>query len=203
MRANGAQSADSARRDATARERRADALSAPRQVLPLRGAARHRAAGPRRPEPRPHRPRRAEERRQRGPEPGRRRPRRRLRHHCPGPLADAPPRHPQRRRQPRARRRAEISLLTLGVAQIPDIVALQLGVEGSDLPILVADQAFSQHLADAGLDPVETLTTPRPRSTPSAATAATASSCPAASPRPATGSPPSRCRSRPSSPGAP
>ena len=54
----------------------------------------------------------------------------------------------------------KISLLTLGLSQIPDIVALQLTVDGSDLPILVTDQDFSQHLADAGLDPVETLRTP-------------------------------------------
>ena len=54
----------------------------------------------------------------------------------------------------------KISLLTLGVAQIPNITALQLSIEGSDLPILVTDQAFSQHLSTAGLDPVETLTTP-------------------------------------------
>ena len=53
----------------------------------------------------------------------------------------------------------KISLLTLGLSQIPDIAALQLSVEGSDLPILVTDQAFSQHLAAAGLDPVETLRT--------------------------------------------
>lgn len=56
----------------------------------------------------------------------------------------------------------KVSLLTLGLSQIPNIAALQLSLEGSDLPILVTDQAFSQHLASAGLDPVETLTTPAP-----------------------------------------
>ena len=54
----------------------------------------------------------------------------------------------------------KISLLTLGLSQIPDIAALQLTVEGSDLPILVTDQDFSRHLAEAGLDPVETLRSP-------------------------------------------
>jgi adenylate cyclase len=54
----------------------------------------------------------------------------------------------------------KVSLLTLGLAQIPDVVALQMSVEGSDLPILVTDQAFSARLAGVGLDPVETLRTP-------------------------------------------
>ena len=54
----------------------------------------------------------------------------------------------------------KISLLTLGLSQIPNIAALQLSVEGSDLPILVTDEAFSQHLSAAGLDPVDTLRTP-------------------------------------------
>ena len=54
----------------------------------------------------------------------------------------------------------KISLLTLGLSQIPDIVALQLTVEASDLPILVTDQDFSRHLSEAGLDPVETLRSP-------------------------------------------
>jgi adenylate cyclase len=54
----------------------------------------------------------------------------------------------------------KISLLTLGLSQIPNIAALQLSIEGSDLPILVTDEAVSQHLAAAGLEPVETLTTP-------------------------------------------
>ena len=92
----------------------------------------------------------------------------------------------------------KISLLTLGLSQIPDVVALQLTVEGSDLPILVTDQDFSRHLAEAGLDPVETLrSADRRHRRASAATAATASCCPAGSRRPATGSPPWRCRCAP------
>ena len=54
----------------------------------------------------------------------------------------------------------KISLLTLGLSEIPDVVALQLGIEGSDLPILVTDEGFSRRLADAGLDPIETLRSP-------------------------------------------
>jgi len=54
----------------------------------------------------------------------------------------------------------KVSLLTLGLAQIPGLVALQLTVEGSDLPILVTDQTFSRRLATEGLDPVDTLRTP-------------------------------------------
>ena len=54
----------------------------------------------------------------------------------------------------------KISLLTLGLSQIPDIVALQLTVEGSDLPILVTGEDFARHLSEAGLDPVEILRTP-------------------------------------------
>jgi adenylate cyclase len=53
----------------------------------------------------------------------------------------------------------KISLLTLGLSQIPNVAALQLSIEGSDLPILVTDQDFSKRLADAGLDPVDTLRT--------------------------------------------
>ena len=54
----------------------------------------------------------------------------------------------------------KISLVTLGLSQIPDLVALQLTVEGSDLPILVTDEDFARHLTEAGLDPVEILRTP-------------------------------------------
>ncbi len=56
----------------------------------------------------------------------------------------------------------KISLLTLGLGQIPDVVAIQLTVTGSDLPILVTDQDFSAKLTAAGLDPVATLRTPAP-----------------------------------------
>ncbi|MEL7098703.1 MAG: adenylate/guanylate cyclase domain-containing protein [Pseudomonadota bacterium] len=52
------------------------------------------------------------------------------------------------------------SLLTLGLQELPDVVALQLAIDGSNLPIMATDQAYSQKLEAAGLDPVKTLTTP-------------------------------------------
>jgi adenylate cyclase len=55
----------------------------------------------------------------------------------------------------------KVSLLTLGLTQIPNLTALQLSLEGADLPILVTDEVFSRHLASAGLDPVEALSIPR------------------------------------------
>ncbi|MDK3017192.1 adenylate/guanylate cyclase domain-containing protein [Pseudodonghicola flavimaris] len=53
----------------------------------------------------------------------------------------------------------KVSLLTLGLEQVPQVVALQLSVEGSDLPILVTNEGFAQHLSEAGLDPVAVLST--------------------------------------------
>ena len=54
----------------------------------------------------------------------------------------------------------KVSLLTLGLQELPQVVALQLSVQGSDLPILVTNEGFSNALAQAGLDPVQVLTTP-------------------------------------------
>lgn len=54
----------------------------------------------------------------------------------------------------------KVSLLTEGMEQMADVVALQLSVEGADLPLLVQDQAFSEKLAAKGLDPVSVLSTP-------------------------------------------
>lgn len=56
--------------------------------------------------------------------------------------------------------RQKIALLTLGLAQIPDVVALQVTVDGSDLPILVTDDAYAAELVTAELDPAEVLRTP-------------------------------------------
>lgn len=53
----------------------------------------------------------------------------------------------------------KVSLLTLGLEQLPQVVALQLSVQGSDLPILVTNEGFAARLAKAGLDPVRTLST--------------------------------------------
>ncbi len=51
----------------------------------------------------------------------------------------------------------KVSLLTEGMEQLADVVALQLSVEGSDIPMLVSDQGFAQRLAAEGLDPVQAL----------------------------------------------
>lgn len=53
----------------------------------------------------------------------------------------------------------KVSLLTLGLQQLPHVVAIQLAIANSNLPILVTDEAFSGKLQAAGLDPVATLTT--------------------------------------------
>lgn len=61
---------------------------------------------------------------------------------------------------PRLGVQEKISLLTLGIADIPDIVALQLTVEGASLPLVVVKDDFSAHLKAASLDPLEVLRTP-------------------------------------------
>jgi adenylate cyclase len=57
----------------------------------------------------------------------------------------------------------KIALLTLGLSNIPDIVALQITLEGADLPLLVTKDEFSQNLRAAGLDPLATLRMPPER----------------------------------------
>ena len=54
----------------------------------------------------------------------------------------------------------KVSLLTLGLQELPDVLSLQLAVAGSNLPIMATDQAFSQRLEGLGLDPVQVLTVP-------------------------------------------
>jgi adenylate cyclase len=54
----------------------------------------------------------------------------------------------------------KIALLTLGIANIPDIVALQITVEGASLPLVVTKDEFTARLKAAGLDPVEVLRVP-------------------------------------------
>ncbi|MBD3662416.1 adenylate/guanylate cyclase domain-containing protein [Sulfitobacter aestuariivivens] len=54
----------------------------------------------------------------------------------------------------------KVSLLTLGLQELPDVLSLQLAVAGSNLPIMATDQAFSQKLESVGLDPVAILTVP-------------------------------------------
>jgi adenylate cyclase len=54
----------------------------------------------------------------------------------------------------------KISLLTLGIADIPDIVALQITVEGATLPLVVVKDDFAARLKGAALDPLEVLRVP-------------------------------------------
>jgi adenylate cyclase len=54
----------------------------------------------------------------------------------------------------------KISLLTLGIADIPDIVALQITVEGAELPMVVVKDDFAARLKDASLDPLDVLRVP-------------------------------------------
>ena len=51
----------------------------------------------------------------------------------------------------------KIALLTLGISDIPDIVALQVTVEGADLPLVVTKDEFTARLEGADLDPVAVL----------------------------------------------
>ena len=48
----------------------------------------------------------------------------------------------------------KVSLLTLGLQELPQVAALQLSVAGSDLPILVTNSKYSGRVIAAGLDPV-------------------------------------------------
>jgi adenylate cyclase len=54
----------------------------------------------------------------------------------------------------------KISLLTLGIADIPDIVALQVTVEGASLPLVVVKDDFAARLKGAGLDSLDVLRVP-------------------------------------------
>jgi len=54
----------------------------------------------------------------------------------------------------------KISLLTLGISEMPDVKALQLTIAGSDLPVLITDQDYVARLAAAGIaDPNAALRT--------------------------------------------
>ncbi|APX12164.1 hypothetical protein [Tateyamaria omphalii] len=54
----------------------------------------------------------------------------------------------------------KVSLLTLGLQELPGVMSLQPSVAGSNLPIMATDQAFSQKLEALGVDPVQALTVP-------------------------------------------
>jgi adenylate cyclase len=53
----------------------------------------------------------------------------------------------------------KISLLTRGIADLPDIVALQITIEGARLPLVVSQDRFSNELKAASVDPLSVLRT--------------------------------------------
>ncbi|PSL17103.1 adenylate/guanylate cyclase domain-containing protein [Shimia abyssi] len=53
----------------------------------------------------------------------------------------------------------KVSLLTLGMEQMESVVALQLSLEGSDIPVMVSDQSFVDKLSAAGLEATALLST--------------------------------------------
>lgn len=56
--------------------------------------------------------------------------------------------------------REKVSLLELGLKELPQVVALQLSLEKADIPILALNQDYAQRLKALGHDPAELLTTP-------------------------------------------
>ena len=54
----------------------------------------------------------------------------------------------------------KIALLTLGIANIADIAALQITLVGADLPLLVTKDGISERLRGAGLEPLAVLRMP-------------------------------------------
>ena len=55
---------------------------------------------------------------------------------------------------------AKVSILTLGVQEVVDLVALQLEVDGFPQPVLVTQDLFRDNLLSAGVDPEGVLTIP-------------------------------------------
>jgi adenylate cyclase len=54
----------------------------------------------------------------------------------------------------------KISLLTHGIADLPDIVALQITIEGARLPLVVSQDRYSSELTFLSIDPLTVLRTP-------------------------------------------
>jgi adenylate cyclase len=54
----------------------------------------------------------------------------------------------------------KISLLTHGIADLPDIVALQITIEGARLPLVVSQDRYSSELKTLSVDPLTVLRTP-------------------------------------------
>jgi adenylate cyclase len=56
--------------------------------------------------------------------------------------------------------REKIALLTQGITDIPDIVALQITIKGAPIPMVVLNDRFAASLRGKSLDPLETLRVP-------------------------------------------
>lgn len=54
----------------------------------------------------------------------------------------------------------KIALLTHGIADLTDVVALQITIEGGNLPLVVSQDRYAQELRNAGVDPLAVLRTP-------------------------------------------
>jgi adenylate cyclase len=54
----------------------------------------------------------------------------------------------------------KVALLTLGIANIPDIAALQITLGDSPIPLVVLNETFAARLEEATLDPLEALRVP-------------------------------------------
>jgi len=54
----------------------------------------------------------------------------------------------------------KVAILTHGIAQLPDIVALQITLDGGRLPLVISQNRFSTKLTEAGVDPLSVLRAP-------------------------------------------
>lgn len=54
----------------------------------------------------------------------------------------------------------KIALLTHGIADLTDVVALQITIEGGNLPLVVSQDRYADELRAAGVDPLTVLRTP-------------------------------------------
>ncbi|HET7717747.1 MAG TPA: adenylate/guanylate cyclase domain-containing protein [Bauldia sp.] len=54
----------------------------------------------------------------------------------------------------------KIALLTHGIADLTDVVALQITIEGGNLPLVVSQDRYAEELRAAGIDPLAVLRTP-------------------------------------------
>ncbi len=61
---------------------------------------------------------------------------------------------------PRLSPQQKIALLTLGIADLPDVVALQINLQGADLPMMATQQRFTERLKKKMPDPLKVLRVP-------------------------------------------